>query len=634
MLKHLLREIGRSWASPPKQRQPANVHAERQQRFVSGTREEQRALATELRLMLDGHPDDLIGWTLLGDWSLSLGALSDAEDAYRRGLGLSPTHARAQEGLGLALLKMGRLEEANHRLEAAARAEPMNSDIWTHWGLVDLEMRRIDAAADKFQRAVERDPNNAHAWHNWGITSYRQGQADRAIEQIQRSLALKPEHGLAYSNLALALRRSDRLDEALAAAERATQLKRDSARVWVVLSDLHIDRADFQQAEQALARALQIDSSHVGTYVGRGKLFTAMRRYAEAEAAYRQALVLEPGQADAEGGLAEVQLLLGQWAPGWDLHEARRRTDSSPVRDMPLPEWDGQPLPSGTGLLIHSEQGMGDIILFASCIPDLLTRGIHCVIEVRPRLHALFVRSFPGATVIPNEGNDRSLAWLPAHESIAQHVPIGTLPRWLRRTDEAFPRHTGYLRAAPDRTRAWRQRLDAELPPGGPLIGIAWKGGLAMTAKHQRSLGLPQLLAALAPTGARFVNLQYGDVDAELAAAQRNLGVNIHPGLSGYGDLDDVAALTAACDGIVTVCSTQAHLTGALGHPGLVLVPSNPSWRYGATGTTSPWYPSLRSIRQSASGDWATALDLAAEWVAQQSFAGVIEHADANTLSC
>jgi len=610
MFKALLKEVGRSLrghAKPESAEVPvSDASAALRLAFAQASPEARAALVHELEQRLRDRAADPGEWALLGDWLLQLRRLVEAEGAYREALKHQPLQARAQEGLGLVLLQSGRLEEAFLHLETANKAEPNSADILVHWGLVDLEWGNLGAAARKFERALERDNQNAHAWHNLGLVALKQGHAIASIHHLERAVALKPDHGLAYSNLALAYRQAERADDALTAARRATELKLGNARVWVILGDMLINAGRFAEAEEAFQQGLALEPHSAAVYIGLGKLYAASGRPGEARSAYEQALSLSPGQADARGGLAQLDLLLARWNTGWELYEARRETEGSPVRKMPCPEWDGLEAPSSGTLLVHAEQGLGDILLFLSCMPDLLARlSFPCQIEAPPRLQALLARSFPHARVVEHEPADRDLSWLQSIDPVARHLPLGSLPRLLRRRAADFPLHRGYLQAEPDAVQRWREQL-AELP--GPRLGIAWRGGLVGTARAQRTLSLAMLAQALAPLGGSLVCLQYGDVNDEIEALHDSGGPRVAPGLSGYGSLDEMAALTCAVDAVVTVCSTQAHLTGALGRPGVVLVPANPNWRYGASGERMPWYPSLQLLRQPALDNWHTPL--------------------------
>lgn len=617
MFKALIREVTRSLLGPARTKPPAadpqrGEHENIQSLFSAADGAKRAQMLAELKQRLHGTTGTIEERTRLGDWLLQTGTPLEAERAYREALKLGPQHARAQEGLGLALMQLGRLDEAYLHLETANKADPGNAEILTHWGLVELELGNLSKAASKFEKAVERDPSNAHAWHNLGLVALKQGQTALSLQYLEKAIALRPQHGLAHSNLALAYRQVDRLEEALTAAKRATELKLGNARVWVVLADLLINAGRFREAEEALEKAEAVEPGTPPTVIALGKLYTAWGRPRQARESYLKALSINPGNPEAESGLGQLELLLGQWAPGWQHYEARVHTENSPIRRFSTPTWDGRAPLTGP-LLIHAEQGLGDIILFASCLPDLLSRVEGpCHVEAPPRLAELLARSFPQAHVISHEPASADSTWLDRLGPINMQLPIGSLPRWFRSQASDFPPRAGYLQADPQKVAAWRDQL-AALPR--PLIGITWRGGLITTASLQRSLELGDLARALQPLGGTLVCLQHGAVDEEVHALALTQSGNVATGLSGFADLDDLAALTKAVDVVVTVCSTQAHLTGALGHPGIVLVPANPNWRYGAEGPSMPWYPSLQLVRQDTLGDWSAPLSTLVERV-------------------
>lgn len=615
MLKSLLKEIGshlrRSSAKTIESVDAVASDAAERARFKASEDSLRRTFAEELAYRLEKEEGSVDAWVRLGDWRLQLKELAGSEQAYRSALQIQPMHLAAQEGLGLALLQSRRLDEAYLHLETAHRIDPMNAEVLTHWGLVDLELGNFGKAADKFQRAIERDPRSVHAWMNRALALLRVGQLESAIEHLKKAIVLRPDHAGAHLNLALTLRQAERLDDALDVARRATQLPTAGARTWVILADLLLNQGDLTGSRAAVDRAKQAEGELTSVGVVRGKLEVACGQYESARSAYTACLARDSSHAEARHGLAQLELLLGEWSSGWDNFEARRRVVPSPVRGVPFEEWTGEDL-KGRTLLVHSEQGLGDIILFAGCLPDLEALKAQVIVEVPPRLARLFQRSFPWARVVAHDPADAGWAWLDGLPPIERHIPMGSLPRLLRRDGRDFPLHHGYLLADIAATQEWRSRLSAAAKPA---IGLGWRGGLEVTNTRLRSLPLAGMLSGMDPQELTLVCLQYGEVADELEAVRLNDGVLVHAGLSGLADLDDLASLAAACDGIVTVCSTLAHLAGALGVPSAVLVPHSSNWRYGSTGSSSPWYPSQTLFRQQEPGDWGGPLRQANEWI-------------------
>jgi hypothetical protein len=247
--------------------------------------------------------------------------------------------------------------------------------------------------------------------------------------------------------------------------------------------------------------------------------------------------------------------------------------------------------------------------MFANPVPDLVAMGARGVLECAPRLARLFARSFPQVSVVPRGAAGR--------EQVERAAPdlqmrMSGLPRFLRRSREAFPLHRGYLRAAPERVAYWQARLAALGP--GPKIGVSWAGGTRKTGKARRSTTLEDWLPVLRIPGVHYVSLQYTDARADLARLREQHGIDLVHWQEAIDDYDETAALVTALDAVASVCTAVIHLSGALGRPTYVLVPWWPGWRYLFEGEEMPWYPSARLVRQEQPNDWSVPIArLAAE---------------------
>ena len=129
-------------------------------------------------------------------------------------------------------------------------------------------------------------------------------------------------------------------------------------------------------------------------------------------------------------------------------------------------------------LFVYGEQGIGDEMMFASCLPDLMRVCPRVVVACTAKLEPLFRRSFPGAVVMSLD-SARAAPDPPAISNAAAMVPIGSLPLHFRRTRAAFPQHDGYLTADPALAAQYRARLQALGP--GPKVGFSWRGERSVT---------------------------------------------------------------------------------------------------------------------------------------------------------
>jgi hypothetical protein len=211
----------------------------------------------------------------------------------------------------------------------------------------------------------------------------------------------------------------------------------------------------------------------------------------------------------------------------------------------------------------------------------------------------LFARSFPGVGVVPRGGD------LPGN--IDAQIPLGSLGQFLRATWDAFPKRAdGHLRCDTALAARLRERLIAG--GGRRIVGLSWH---SRNPKHEGSKSAPlrEFAPLLRLDGCRFVDLQYGDTGADRADVERALGVRIEhlDDIDNTGDLDGLAALISACDVVVTVSNTTAHLAGALGVETVVLIPAGRGrmWFWFKDRADSPWYPRVRLRRQRRGQPWS-----------------------------
>ena len=527
-----------------------------------------------LREALAQRPQDASVHTALGEACQRQERFGEAESHYRRALELDARQFVAQVRLSDLLRDTGRLEEA----EAAAR------------------------------RAMELDDEAVGSHFALGMVHKARGRLEPATRAFRRALELDPAATPAMQQLALVLREQDRLEDAETQLRAAVRLRPASASL---LADHGMVLADLMRYDEALAcldRALELAPHSVMAINRKALIVDHLGDRAQGLALLEQAAQLAPRDEHAKYNIGLHHLKYGDYAAGWDGYESRRSFEGfvGKHRRFPLPEWDGTSL-EGRTLLVQPEQGLGDEIMFGSCIPEVAARAKHVIVECDAKLEAIFRRSFPDCTVVSRQ---RTLAndWVQRIQPRPDvQVAAGSLACRFRRSASEFPQHQGFLRADAEKVGAWRARLDALGP--GRKIGLSWQGGVGFTGRKRRSVSLEQLLPVLRLPGLQFVNLQYTDVREEMRALQSRHGVKVHHWQEAIDDYDQTAALVTALDSVLTVCTAIVHLSGALGRPALVMVPFGADWRYGAAGARMIWYPSVRLVRQRRVGEWSQVVE-------------------------
>ncbi len=395
------------------------------------------------------------------------------------------------------------------------------------------------------------------------------------------------------------LQKLGRFEEALAARRRAHFLDPANADGCVGLGNSLMALGRYEEAlpwfDYAVARRKDL------AYGFRSKAIALERlgRLDEAMTAYRQATLADPDEAEFAWSLALLQLLAGDFAAGWAGREAARwriPTLAAGYPKLSKPLWRGQEAIEGRTILLCPDEGLGDTIQFARYVPMLAARGARVILGVQDELFPLLSNLAGVSQCIPRSGGT-----VPAYDL---HCPITSLP-WIFETRlDSIPAETPYLPPpAADRIAAWEQRLGAR---NRMRVGLVWSGNARHNNDRNRSIPL-RLLARILDADATFVSLQKDVRTEDLSVLhERSDVVDLTAQLS---DFAETAALVSCLDLVITVDTSVAHLSGALGRPTWILLPYAPDYRWLLHREDSPWYPSVRLFRQDASRDTACVVD-------------------------
>lgn len=576
------------------------------QRDSEEARQSHRPADQEAQVAADAHAVDEVRQTvaaLLGKQDAS-GALRQLDDAIRRWPGhaeLLLMRASLHRQQGRVLLGIADAEAA---LEKAARPADVHLELAQCW----LARPDLEAAIDALHVAVSLDETHGAAWLALGETWRRmdqQGQAQEAYREAIRHLERPQDRASAWFLLGQSLMVEVKVEEAREAFVNSLASNPDLVESHIGMGNAALWLDDDLEAVRHFEVAMRL-SSRPGRLLllNYGAALQNAGRLEDAHRVFQRVLAEQPRDHASRWYLCQLDLALCRWEQAWPNYASRFGSGATVYRPLAYAGWDGTASATDT-LLVMADEGLGDEILYASCLPEAASRVAQVIVECEMRLESLFRRSFPQVHVVgTRRENDPS--WLAGLPTPTRQIPSGDLPSLFRRSDDQFPDHKGYLKADPARVAHWREKLAKDLGPG-LKVGISWRGGTIKTRARARSLQPQHWAEILAVPGVHFINLQYGDYQGELETLRSLHGVPIHDHPEVIPDYDETAALVSSLDLVITVCTAIVHLAGALGKPVWVLTPLSPGWRYTAHRQHMPWYPSSTLFRQKTWGEWTPA---------------------------
>lgn len=561
--------------------------------------------ALRMAATLGGGASDPTALSALAAALHAAGQTAEAAERYADVLRIDPRNSFCLNGLGLCLKALGQLEDAATCFDAATAIEPGYAEALDNLGSIRHAQGRHAEAEALHRQAIGHRPDFAGAWNNLGNARHAAGRTAEAWRPWHAALALDPALAETHTNLGNALRNAERFGEAERSQRRAILTAPLEAPARNNLGHLRQGRHDHAGAADCYRSALALDPAYGEAWSNLGLARQRLGDPAGAERCYDRALCLRPDLSLSHFNKGLLRLEAGDLDHGWPGYAWRFGSGQVGQGRRPRAQpWRGEEL-TGRRLMIWGEQGVGDVILFSALCAELAGRAVSTILEVDSRLVPLFARSFPGIRVRAQavDGQGREVMPIPDYD---RHVPMGSLPRVLRRRLADFPPRPSWL--VPDATlvERWRGRLEALGP--GLRVGIGWRSQMMTAERSTAYLPLDAWAPLFALPGIHWVVLQYGDVEEEVRQAERRFGIRLHrwDDLDRKDDFDGVAALIAGLDLVISPAMSVGELAGALGAP---------VWRFGGRDWTQlgtgvrPWYPSMRLFQPRPGDPLSVTLD-------------------------
>ena len=533
-----------------------------------------------------------------------LGKFEDSINTLTKVVGLKPDYAQAFNNLGISLKEDGRLDLSVEAFKSAIKIRKDYAEAFNNLGITFRLKNELLASSEALKMALKIKPNFAEALRNLGRTFQEMGNLDEAIKTFKKALELNPKLFQVLNDLGVAFHAKRDLDQAIASYKEAIRLNSEYADAYNNMGLTFVEKENFDEALSLMEKSLKIRPNLLSAYNNIGYLFRTKGDYEEAVFYYDKAIEIDPEYSEALHNRGLMHLKSSEWVKGWRGFEHRWKTasyDTNPLRSA-RPLWGGSFVER---LYVWAEAGVGDEVMFSSCFNELQSYCDRLIVSCDKRLLSLFERSFNSSIRFVDKDADID------EDLYDAQVPAGTAFGLLRQEDQSFlDNKKPYLTSDFQRSNTLRKKFN-EMNPGAKIVGVSWKSS-AFKDAAKRSLDLSELVKEIS-NDSLLVNLQYGDVQEELAQLQNSIGRSMLQldDVDNFNDLDGFSALIQACDKVISIDNSTVHFAGALGVECHVLLPYShvSDWRWGLHGTSKSYsYDKMYLHWQQKLNNWSGCL--------------------------
>ncbi|MDF1792503.1 MAG: tetratricopeptide repeat protein [Thalassobaculaceae bacterium] len=490
-----------------------------------------------------------------------------------------------------ASLQSGRDDEAINFANRAIKLRPAADQAYGFLGGALRRKGNRAAAAEAFGRALRLNSNRRTYRLAFGQELEALGQLERAERVYRHALMVDGDFGDAALNLANLLHRQSRYEEALATYRLTQKIMGVKPFLFSNIGALFRKMGRYAESHANYRRSLCMVPGDSGALYNLGNLYRAEGDLDEAVRTYRLSLAAQPDHAERHWNLSLALLADGRLEEGFDEYEWRWKYDEFPSRrrDFKAPMWNGELL-DGKTLLLHTEQGIGDVLQFWRFLPSVIARKGstgRVVLESHGELIPL---------VEGTEGIDEIIERFSPPPAFDYHIPLLSVARAMGvRTLQDLPVDVPYLTVPPGADFAV-----PEIDSDKLNVGFIFGGNPKFASDKERSTDLASWTPVLDVPGVRFFSLQKGARETDVAAAPSHV-IRLNERITTFRD---TAIAMNKLDLVISTCTSTAHLAGALGRPVWVVLAQNADWRWMVDRDDSPWYPTATLFRQSERGDW------------------------------
>lgn len=527
----------------------------------------------------------------------SLGDIKSAINLYIKAIKLDPLNGFIYNNLSNAFKSVGKNNEAIKASYDAIRSDRNNGEFYNNIGLLFEKVKDTNQAIEAYKAAVRVDPKNTKAINNLGVLLYNLKRYDESAKVFQIALDVDPNYNEVYSNMGAALNKAKRYEESIEALQTAIKKMPNHGGAYTNLGNVYNKLHNYKEASKQHEMSIKLDPSGYNAYSNVGTSYKNLGLKDKAIESYKKAIELHPNFENAHFDLATVYLSKKDFLNGWSEYEWRFKKEEMRSHMFKHKEifskkrFDGVENIEGKTLLLHTEQGFGDSIMFGKFV-DLVKEKYKChvILQCRDELKSLFENSFKNVDHF--YGRDKEP--LPAFDL---HYPMLSLPYLFGMKDtKDIPATNPYLIPKEE------IGLDIKKEKTKINVGICWSASVTGESYDGKVFDVEYFRPLIENPKFNVYTLQVGPENKELEKA--GLSDKVIDWTDKLSDFNKTAYLIKQLDFVISSDTSVAHLCGALNKEVWIPLQKIPDWRWETAGDKSYWYPSAKLFRQKTARVW------------------------------
>jgi len=564
-----------------------------------------------------------------------------AESNFLKALKINNTRSDIHLNLGILYSNLKNYELSLKFLDNALKLDNNCIQAIIELGICYFKTKNYKKALNNFENALKKDKYNINAIYYKLKTLNALSKSMEAIEYFNTVIInkydnnenilleiansynsiCKYELAIEYYNICLTINNRNiecllnksyslihlkKYDEALLIANEALKINPDSAEINLNLGVIFSFLNNYNNSLFYINKSINLNHKIPESYIAKAELLNINGNYTEAIQYLNIALELDNNNVQAHYNKAISLLCLKKYKNAWK--EYRWRWFLSNMLNTGIntnkPLWNGDY--RCKKLLIWSEQGIGEQILFSSILQILDFHNFHnnCIISINKKLLVIYERSFPRLRFIERKINYEF--------DFDEHISmIDFFSYHINTKDDAskiFNKKYLYDDIDITSTLVEKYKLKKNI-----IIGLTWRS-FSNDYGHEKSIDLSYFYELNNLDSLTWLNIQYSNDYNHDKIIKQDIANNnfkfLNNDVNEINDLNKLTSLISICDIVITCSNSTAHLSGAMGKETILLIPNNRGklWYWVEEKKHSSLYPNVIIFKNNNHEDWSDTL--------------------------